>query len=96
MTQLAKKTFFGKNKNTSGVVGRTPQRPTCSLGKSVTLLGESPLGLVFGSKLPEKASGLAWTYGTVCVCAQRPPIGTSQQVWAARRALFLPQQEGAE
>ena len=25
-----------------------------------------------------KASGLAWTHGTVCTCSQRPPIGTSR------------------
>ena len=35
MIQLAEKTFFGKNKDTSGVVGRTPQRPSCRLGKGV-------------------------------------------------------------
>ena len=42
---------LGKNKDTSGVAGRTPHRPNCSLGKSVRLLGESLLGLAFGSKL---------------------------------------------
>ena len=43
--------LLGINKDTSGIVGRTPERPNCSFGKSVKLLGESLLGLAFGSKL---------------------------------------------
>ena len=27
-----------------------------------------------------KASGLAWTRGTACACARRPPIGTFQGI----------------
>ena len=38
-----------------------------------------------------KASGLAWTRGTVCVHPSERP----GEVWAAWRALFLPYQEGA-
>ena len=33
---------------TSGIVGRTPQRPDCGPGKSVGMLVESPIGLAFG------------------------------------------------
>ena len=41
-----------------------------------------------------KASGLAWTQGTVCVCAQHPCSGMCQgEVRAAWRALFLPDSE---
>ena len=44
MIQLATRTL-------SGIVGRTPQRPKKSFGKSVELLGESLLGLTLGSQL---------------------------------------------
>ena len=49
MIQLVNKTFC---KDTSGVVGRTPERPNHSLGKSIKVFGESPPGLAIGSKLP--------------------------------------------
>ena len=44
------KTFW-KKKDTIGAVGRAPQRPNSCLGQSVEVLGESLLGLAFGSKL---------------------------------------------
>ena len=45
-----KEKYFGMGKDTTGPVGRTPQRPNHSLGLSVEVLGESPLRLTFGSK----------------------------------------------
>ena len=45
--------------------------------------GKGPIG---------KASGLTWTHVMLCVCAQHPASG---EIRVARRALFLPHQEGA-
>ena len=48
MIHLVKKTF-GQNKNSPGFVGSTSQRLECGPGRSVGMLGQSILGLAFGS-----------------------------------------------
>ena len=45
-----KEDISGKNKDTSGFVGRAPQRPNPGLGKSIKVLGELLLRLAIGSK----------------------------------------------
>ena len=56
-----------KNKDTSGVEGRTPQRPNCGLGNGAKLLGESLLRLAIGSKrLVESRVGCSGL--RLCVC----------------------------
>ena len=82
-----KETIFGKEKYTTGAVGRAPQRPNHCLGQSVEVLGESLVHAVVRAPRLRKrmwerpfwdASVLAWTRGIVCSCAQRPPTGTFQ------------------
>ena len=105
-----------------GAVGRTPQRPNRSLEQSFEVLGESLLGLTFGSKRLVKSRG---NCNCLQLCGHRNfaknvgkavlgrrlvflgPVGQcplansvhllerSRRVCAARRALFLPCQEGA-
>ena len=48
-----------------------------------------------GNGTTGKASAFAWTHGTVCACAQHPPLGCLGRVWAAWRALLLLFQTGA-
>ena len=45
--QFAKKKNVRQDKNPSGTVGRTPQRPVGGTGESIGMFGESLLGLAF-------------------------------------------------
>ena len=42
---------FGKKQNTTGIVGRAPQRPNCGTGQSFELCGKSVSRLAIGSRL---------------------------------------------
>ena len=48
--EYSQRRHFEKDKDTFGDMGRTPQRPNHSLGKSINVLGESLTGMVEASR----------------------------------------------
>ena len=51
MTLNAKRTFLGRNEDSTGAVGGAPQRPNCGTGQSLEVPGKAVLLMIGGSGL---------------------------------------------
>ena len=67
-----------ENQPVSLAIGSKRLVESCVNGNGLQWCGYWNFAKDVGKDSSGKASGLSWTRGTVCVCAQRPPVGMFQ------------------